>query len=316
MAPVISRIRRLIVSLSRARGRCGVALLLGTLVTGGNVAGAAATEVPAGPATALPSQELHNLFRVTPRIYSGSAPETPAAFAELKALGVTTVLSVDGTPPNLDAAHAEGLRYIHLPFGYDGIPTNRLAELRQAVRRANGPVYVHCHHGKHRGPAAVAVICVGNDGWLPETAGQLLRQAGTSTEYPGLYRVATNTPAVSAAALAAVGELPELQSSSSVVQAMVALDQHSDRLKAALAKTPADTSAARESATLLWEGLVELGRLDDTRARPAEYRAHLATAEQAAAALRSALDKSSAAPATALSAVTKSCRDCHRAHRD
>lgn len=303
-------------SLAATRSLRGSAFLLFALLTYWKAAGAERTDPPAGPAIPLPSRELHNLFRVTPRIYSGSAPETPAAFAELKALGVTTVLSVDGTPPNLEAAHAAGLRYIHLPFGYDGIPTNRIAELRQAVRRAPGPVYLHCHHGKHRGPAAVAVVCVGNEGWLPEVAGQLLRQAGTSTDYPGLYRVATNAPVVSPDALAAVGDLPELQPTTSVVQAMVALDQHADRVKAALAQSPADLAAAAESATLLREGFVELGRLDDTRRRSVEYRAHLATAEKATSTLRSVLGDPAGSPATALQSVLKSCRDCHRAHRD
>src|SRR6185436_3172872 len=107
---------------------------------------------------ALPSTQLHNLFRVTTNILSGSSPYRDAAFAEIARLGVKTIISVDGTRPDVETARNHGLRYIHLPFGYAGVPTNRVAELVKAARTASGPIYVHCHHGLHRGPAAVAVI--------------------------------------------------------------------------------------------------------------------------------------------------------------
>jgi hypothetical protein len=39
---------------------------------------------------------LHNVFRITPNLYSGSGPEGDEAFAALQKLGIKTVLSVDG----------------------------------------------------------------------------------------------------------------------------------------------------------------------------------------------------------------------------
>lgn len=40
---------------------------------------------------------------------------------------------------------------IHLPIGYNGFDENRRLELVRATRDAiqEGPVYIHCHHGKH-----------------------------------------------------------------------------------------------------------------------------------------------------------------------
>src|SRR5690349_16800920 len=72
---------------------------------------------------------VHNAFRATQRIYSGSQPEGDEAFAAIAKLGVKTILSVDGSKPDAATARKHGLRYVHLPIGYDGVPTNRIAEL-------------------------------------------------------------------------------------------------------------------------------------------------------------------------------------------
>jgi protein tyrosine phosphatase (PTP) superfamily phosphohydrolase (DUF442 family) len=136
----------------------------------------------------LVSNHLHNLFRVTTNIFSGDSPVSDAAFLELAKLGVKTIISVDGSKPDVDSARKHGLRYIHLPFGYDGIPTNRIAELVKAGQSANGPIYVHCHHGLHRGPAAVAILCQASMGWSTNQALAWLKQAGTASDYTGLYR--------------------------------------------------------------------------------------------------------------------------------
>ena len=64
---------------------------------------------------------LHNLIRVSDRIYSGAGPEDEADFDAIRKLGANTILSVDGARPAVDAAHAKGMRYIH-PAGATGSP--------------------------------------------------------------------------------------------------------------------------------------------------------------------------------------------------
>src|SRR5690349_14345952 len=97
---------------------------------------------PAGPVPVpVPAAGLHNAFRLSDRLYSGSSPDGDAGFAELRRLGIKTVLTVDGSRPDVDAAHRHGLRYVHLPFGYDGIPRARLVELVKAARDLPGPIY-------------------------------------------------------------------------------------------------------------------------------------------------------------------------------
>jgi protein tyrosine phosphatase (PTP) superfamily phosphohydrolase (DUF442 family) len=99
---------------------------------------------------------LHNVFPITDKFYSGSCPEGEAGFGSLRALGVRTVISVDGARPDVELARKHGLRYVHLPIGYDGVPRQQALRIARAVRDLPGPVYLHCHHGKHRGPVTAS----------------------------------------------------------------------------------------------------------------------------------------------------------------
>ena len=108
----------------------------------------------------LGSEHLPNSYRVTEKMISGGQPDGEAGFRELRDLGVKTIVSVDGAKPDVELAKKYGLRYVHLPHGYDGISDVRLKELAKAVRDLPGTIYIHCHHGKHRSPAAAAAACV------------------------------------------------------------------------------------------------------------------------------------------------------------
>jgi len=292
----------------------GLFLLAATLLT----AGAASFPEP------ISSPTLHPLFRISTHVFSGGAPEGDAAFAELRRLGVSTVVSVDGSRPDVEAARKHSLRYLHLPIGYDGIPGDRLAQLVNAVPSATNVFFIHCHHGKHRGPSAAAIVCLASDHWSPQQAVDWLRLAGTSPEYPGLYQSVATFNRPNAAALAAVPPPPETATRSTVVDSMVALDTHTEHLAAARetgwTNIPGHPDLdPRHEATLLWEQLRELARHSSTSERPADYRTSLTASEQAAYALRSALAKSPRAPAaadTAFKQLNTSCATCHKAHRN
>ena len=64
-------------------------------------------------------------------------------------LRVETLISVDGTKPNVATAHKFGLRYVHLPTGRDGIAAARVADLTRVASHpakfAGPPLRVwHC----------------------------------------------------------------------------------------------------------------------------------------------------------------------------
>lgn len=279
---------------------------------------------PLPAAEALPSTNLHNVFAVAPRIFSGSSPENEAGFAELAKLGVKTVISVDGSKPDVETARKHGLKYVHLPISYDGIPTNRVVELVKAAQTLDGPFYVHCHHGRHRGPAAAAVMCEAVAGWSTNLAVQWLKQAGTSPDYPGLYRDVREFQPPTSASLAAVKQLPEAAQISSLVETMVAMDELLERLKGAQKtgwkSVPGhpDIQPAHE-ATLLWEQFRELVRSSEREKRPADYLTRLADAEKSADRFRAMLRQSPVDRAGAESAfkhVIQSCAACHQQHRN
>ncbi len=133
------------------------------------------------------ADHLSNLIRLHPKVFSGGLPQGEAAFEELHQLGVNTIISVDGAKPDVETAARFGLKYLHLLHGYDGISRRRIRELAKAVRVLDGAIYIHCHHGKNRSPAAASVACI-SAGMLPKTDGlAVLAMAGTSQNYRGLY---------------------------------------------------------------------------------------------------------------------------------
>jgi cytochrome c556 len=237
---------------------------------------------------------------------------------------VKTIISVDGSRPDVEAAKRHGLRYVHMPFGYDGISTQRIAELTKAAAPEAGTIFIHCHHGKHRGPAAVGVVCEAVAGWTPAQADAWMKQAGTAPDYPGLYRAVREFHAPSPEEIARIGALPETAKTPALVNAMVAIDERFDALKSAQTagwKTPeaeADTAPAHQ-ATLLWEQLRELTRTEEMAKRPDDFRKLLTDSEHAAAALRDTLRTSPGDTAKldpALKQTTQSCTACHKAYRD
>jgi protein tyrosine phosphatase (PTP) superfamily phosphohydrolase (DUF442 family) len=271
---------------------------------------------------------LENLFRLSPRLYSGGQPEGEAAFQALRALGVRTIVSVDGGIPDLEQAHRYGMRYVHLPTGYDAISPQVALGILVTVTKFEGPFYVHCHHGKHRGPAAAAIALRGLEGWTSEECRAWMRVAGTSESYAGLYEsVATfqipNREELEGSEL----DLPERAPVSQLVEAMVEIDALWDRVKAERGVTPvvdADHRKARaHAALLLEEQFRELIRREDVRRRGKPFEAAIVQTVEEIAALRAILERE-AAPGdlwieeehSALKRITQNCVDCHKTFRD
>ena len=189
------------------------------------------------PTEPPPTDGLHNLIRVSDKLLSGSSPDGPTGFATLTALGVKTVISVDGSTPDVAEAERHGIRYVHLPVGYDGIPREQALKLAKAVRDLPGPVYVHCHHGKHRGPAACAAIQLLLDpAFTPEQAENLLREAGTDPKYTGLIGLPKTTARPAPGELDRVpSDFPKTATVPDLTRRMVAIDELWDHLKLAKA---------------------------------------------------------------------------------
>jgi protein tyrosine phosphatase (PTP) superfamily phosphohydrolase (DUF442 family) len=299
----------------------------------GMTAGCRKAAVPLPPsedAARVEAPGLHNVFRITDKLYSGSSPDGEEGFRSLHALGVRTVVSVDGARPDLERAHQYGLRYVHLPVGYDGISHEQALRLARAVRDLPGPVYIHCHHGKHRGPAAAAVVhlCL-DESCAVETVVAEMRRAGTDPHYTGLYAAPAQVGRATASELDAVSaDFPEAAEVSGLGQAMVGLDERWERLKKVRSagwQTPAnhpDIDPAHE-ALQLREQYREAQRLPEVEKRPEELRRWLKDAEEKAGELESLLRTGGvqqavdgAAAEKAFHAAELSCAGCHTRYRD
>jgi protein tyrosine phosphatase (PTP) superfamily phosphohydrolase (DUF442 family) len=272
---------------------------------------------------------LHNVYRITNNLFSGSSPEGDEGFRSLHGLGLKTVISVDGAKPEVELARKHNLRYVHLPFGYDGIPPQRILELAKAVRDLPGPFYVHCHHGKHRGPAAAAAIhlCMDKNCSVEQALAEMQR-AGTDPRYTGLYAVPKMLVRPTPKDLDRVPtEFPEVAKVSHVAQFMVEIDARWENLKlirAAEWKAPSyhpDLDPPHEALQLV-ELFREASRLPVVNKRPEEFRNWLVAAEKEAANLERLLrpgEKKQEVHRLTDEAFRKAealCARCHTNYRD
>jgi protein tyrosine phosphatase (PTP) superfamily phosphohydrolase (DUF442 family) len=280
---------------------------------------------PSGPAfvmaeesTSTAKPPIENLHPLTPRLISGGQPKDDAAFSKLAEMGVQTIVSVDGAKPDLELARKHGLRYVHIPIGYEGVDADAQAALTRVVREAKGPVFVHCHHGKHRGPAAAVIACMAAGDMNREQASEFMKLAGTGREYKGLWRdVAAFKPLPADAKLPPLVEVAQVDS---LAGAMADLDRAWDGVKlcqAAAWKTPAGHAdlAPAHQALLAWEGLVESRRM--ARNADPQLGEWLDEVAAEAAQLRQAVQAGDEAKATQLfERVNASCTRCHEQYRN
>jgi protein tyrosine phosphatase (PTP) superfamily phosphohydrolase (DUF442 family) len=191
---------------------------------------ACSTSPPRESAQTLPPGPIHNLHQLSEGMYSGGEPPSSDHYAQLAELGIRTVVSVDAIAPNPELAEPYGIRIVHLPIGYDGIDEQRAIELAAAIETLEHPIYVHCHHGKHRGPAALCVGAIGAGLITNKQANDYMLLTGTSPKYTGLWEAARIAQPLDDPTLASVEELPSRAPVSSFVDAMGQLDRLHDRL--------------------------------------------------------------------------------------
>jgi len=263
--------------------------------------------------------ELKHVLHLSNRILCGSEPRGPSAFETLKKLEVKTIVSVDGAAPQLSLAKAADLRYVHIPVGYDGISSEAGHSLTRVVRETEGRIYIHCHHGQHRGPAAAAIACQVERTADRQRALQIMLRAGTSREYAGLYRDVSEFVVPDKRA-----QLPPLVEVAQLESFTITMSRVSRRLEALKESTAAELSstAARDcqssarDALLLHEALHEAVRnLSSEHDR--SFRIRLIQSGAAAKAvyesLQSGVDE---AVRPQIQVLQRTCTQCHKVYRD
>lgn len=286
--------------------------------------------LPAGVRLVGDSPGIHNVFELGTNVYSGSTPVGEEGFSSLAKLGVKTIISVDGAKPEVELAKRHGIRYVHLPHGYDGINSERQLQLIKAGAILPRPLYIHCHHGEHRGPAAAALICMANEAWSSPEAEAWLHHAGTSTNYAGLYAAVRTFKRPTREQLEKVsGDFAAIARVSSLVGAMVDLDMRWEHLKSIQSsgyRTPLNHPdiLPLNEIVLLREQYREAQRLPEASLKGTDFLERLRVAEKEAEAAEQLLRKAGIESNPGLrrrvdeafSAIGESCSTCHKAYRN
>jgi hypothetical protein len=272
---------------------------------------------------------IENFYALGKSVFSGSTPDGDAGFATLQRLGIKTLLSVDGATPQSELAAKYGLHYVHVPIGYDGISVSNALVIVKAAQTLPGPIFVHCHHGLHRGPTAAAIVCESLSGWTPEQAEVWLHAAGTATNYPGLYRTVREFRAPTEVELRhAPTNFTSHARTSDFVNTMVLVDEHFEVLKAfqkaGFKPVPdhPDATPVNES-LILYELFREAHRTKQGVERGEKFLTELSKAELSASDLHAHLKQQGTGPTSKSQAVeaafqniNKSCISCHKTYRN
>jgi protein tyrosine phosphatase (PTP) superfamily phosphohydrolase (DUF442 family) len=273
---------------------------------------------------------LHNVFHLSENIVTGSEPEDEAALALIASWGVKTILSTDGKAPDAETAAKYGLRYVHVPIQYKGITEDEQLRIVKVFRELEGPFFVHCFHGKHRGPAGAALGRLALDGVSREQALAEMRQwCGTSSKYSGLFwTVACAELPDEETTRNYEWNFPAAQPLEGIAGAMVVTARHyenvlfSDDVDYGVDPLHPDIDPLNEAEILL-QLYQQMGAMDEVRQASDDYRGWMADGERAALDLVEALRDHRAQVSgarerveDALTAAKQSCSACHTKYRN
>src|ERR1700722_13352777 len=117
-----------------------------------------------------------NAGKINEHLYRGAQPK-PASMAELKKLGVTTVVDLrreDNHTMEAERAEAEaqGLHFVNIPVGGFSSPTNAQVVPFLSLFRdhPDQTIFVHCHYGEDRTGVFVASYRMSMERWPEQQA--------------------------------------------------------------------------------------------------------------------------------------------------
>jgi protein tyrosine phosphatase (PTP) superfamily phosphohydrolase (DUF442 family) len=271
-----------------------------------------------GCSVLLPQRVVHlpeNFRHLSPRISSSGEPAGRGVFRALRNEGVQTIISVDGAAPEVEIAKREGLRYIHLPIGYDGVPNATIAALNKVLMSSSDRILIHCHHGKHRGPSAAVIACMIEGSKTREQALTALTKAGTSPDYTGLWRDVREFSGVPKDAEAQ--PLLERATIEPLADSMVRIDSAFEELGRLLSDQAPRASSVKEQAILLAEGFRESHRHATVMKAKTAMIDLLSDSEAMAKSLAASIDAQNKSAASRIySAIKADCRSCHVKYRN
>lgn len=146
--------------------RCFLLLLFLALAT-------QAEDKPAARELLMPRKDVPgvgNFAKISDVLYRGEQP-TAEGMAELKKMGIKTVVNLREFHSDRDELKGTGLQYVHINCkAWHPEEEDVLAFLKVVTDPANQPVFVHCQHGADRTGMMCASYRIVEQGWPVEDA--------------------------------------------------------------------------------------------------------------------------------------------------
>jgi tyrosine-protein phosphatase SIW14 len=139
---------------------------------------AALSNAPANPSVLAQKIALvgvPNAGKINDFLLRGAQPSSQG-LAELKKLGVTTVVNLRGWGHEVESerkqAESLGLRYVNIPVSGWSPPTNeQVAQFLALLRGSPGQkIFVHCKYGEDRSGVMTAAYRIAENNWTVEQA--------------------------------------------------------------------------------------------------------------------------------------------------
>jgi protein tyrosine/serine phosphatase len=113
---------------------------------------------------------LSNFARLSDNVYRGAQPEQQG-FAQLKKMGVKTIINLRNFHSDEKYLKGLGFQYIEIPMNAgDTNETNVIKFLKAATDPNNLPLFFHCQHGSDRTGMMAAIYRIYVESWDKEKA--------------------------------------------------------------------------------------------------------------------------------------------------
>jgi tyrosine-protein phosphatase SIW14 len=125
--------------------------------------------VPALTLAESPSEcRIKNFGRVNDIMYRGAQPDKKD-YPVLAHMGIKTVIDLqrEGEDNEQGLVEAAGMRFYRIPMSDSDHPKHEQIEqfLKLVTDPENQPVFIHCHGGRHRTGATIAIYRMAYEGW-------------------------------------------------------------------------------------------------------------------------------------------------------
>jgi tyrosine-protein phosphatase SIW14 len=129
---------------------------------------------------------IPNFAKVSDELYRGGQP-TRQGFAELRRMGIKTVVNLRETGTDRLGVRGTGMRYVHLRVNPNGPTDEEVAAFLEVLQEdGNLPVFVHCKMGADRTGTLVAIYRVVHQDWPMEEAVKEFPRFGFHDVWAGL----------------------------------------------------------------------------------------------------------------------------------